>query len=349
MEPLVLLTRNERVESIHRGLLCVMDGEKNMKYHLGNPETLIYIRSTAKPFQALPLALSGAMEKYDLTLRELAVACGSHSGQPFHCDTVRSMLAKLSLTEDDLDCGSSQPYNKHEQEILLTQGKRPSPLHNCCSGKHAAMLALCKYYDFPIKGYIERQHPVQQLIHETLASLLMVKKEAIPLGIDGCGVPSYVMTLRQLAFLYTRLTEVSEVNQYSKGIGLIRRAILTHPEMISGEGEFCTELISAAKGRVIGKIGGEGVYAIALPQRGLGIALKIADGNERAIYPAVVALLKELKILDDEMQDALREWAYPPLKNHRGTVIGYTIPVFDIPKEQGTELGQDFIWTRHHL
>lgn len=342
MEPLVAVTRNQLIESIHRGMICVLDQDKNLKFHLGNPETLIYIRSTAKPFQALPLAMSGAMDKYDVTLKELAIACGSHSGQPFHCETVRLFLKKLSLTEDDLDCGSAQPYNEQEEKALIKQGKDPLPIHNCCSGKHAAMLALCKYYDFPTKGYIEAQHPVQQLIHETLADLLMVQKETIPVGIDGCGVPAFVMTLRQLAFLYARLADEQSTDRYGSGLRLIRRAMLTHPEMVSGEGEFCTELMKHGKGRVLGKIGGEGVYAVALPESGLGIAIKVADGNERALYPAVVGLLKKLNVLDEAMVNGLREWAYSPIINHRGTVTGYASAIF----QPDVRLGQEFPWEK---
>lgn len=350
MEPLVALTRNQHIESIHRGAVCVIDINKNLRYHLGNPEAHIYIRSAAKPFQALPLAVSGAIKKFGITLDELAVACGSHSGQPYHLAAVNSILQKIALKEDDLECGSSNPYNKSERLSLIQQGIRPTPIHNCCSGKHALMLALCKYYDFPTKGYTEAQHPVQELICKVLAELLTTKPEGISIGIDGCGVPSYILSMRQLAFLFAQLADGRGNNRLGEGLALIQKAMLTHPEMVSGEGEFCTELMLHTKGRVIGKIGAEGVYGIALPKEGIGIAIKIEDGNERGIYPTVIAILKQLKVINDEAADRLRDWAYPPIKNHKGRVVGYAVPIFtQAQMDRQLKIGEILNWNARNI
>lgn len=333
MEPLVVRTRAKRVESIHNGYICIIDTSRNILYNLGDPDTEVYIRSAAKPFQAIPLVESGAMEKYDITLKELAIICGSHSGEDYHLETVSSILRKIGLNEKFLRCGSAYPYNTEKKELLIQRQERPSPLYNTCSGKHAGMLALCKFFDYPLEGYTREEHPVQQLIIKVLAELLDINEKDIILGIDGCDIPNYMISIKQAAYLYALLAAGNNrPSRYGDSLELISRAMTTYPGMVNGSGEFCTELMFYTKGKITSKMGAEGIYGVAVPEKGIGIFIKIADGAEEALYPTTVSTLKQLEVLDKDMQEKLSNWIYPPVKNHRGRIVGYSYPIFDISR-----------------
>lgn len=339
MEPLVVLTRTEKVESIHKGYICITDANNSVLYNLGDPDAQVYMRSSAKPFQALPLVYSGALKRFDISLKELAIICSSHSGEDFHREAVSSILNKIGMSEDDLDCGVANPYNQDMINELIRRNERPSQLYNCCSGKHAGMLALCKYYDFPAEGYTLPEHPVQQLILDTLSELLECSAHDIKTGIDGCGIPSFMLSLRQASFLYAQLAQGGEGNgKYANCLAEISKAMTSYPRMINGDKEFCTDLISNSDGKVIGKVGGEGIYCIAALEKKLGVCIKIADGNERGVYPVAIHILRQLGVLNDFAVKKLEAWAYPPVKNHKGKVVGYTLPVFDIHRSESPEM-----------
>jgi L-asparaginase II len=344
MYPLVVLTRTNRVESVHKGYICVTDSQKNIKYSLGDPDTKMYFRSSAKPIQAVALASSGAMEKFNITLKELAIMCSSHSGEDFHRETVSSILNKVGLSEENLSCGTTNPYNQDMINQLIKKGERPSQLYNCCSGKHAGMLALCKYHGFPVKDYTEPDHPVQQLILKTFAELLDCSKDDIITGIDGCGTPTFMITLHQASYLYSLLAQgLSGTGKYNRAFELIQKAMISFPRLINGDKEFCTDLITHSDGKVIGKVGAEGIYCVAIPEKQLGICIKISDGNERGVYPVTTHILNQLEVLNDQVMEKLRMWAYPPVKNHKGKIVGYTVPVFDInQKSSAFEIGDKF-------
>lgn len=358
MYPLTALTRSNRVESIHQGYICIVDSDNRVRYSLGDPEAKIYFRSCAKPFQAVPFVASGAMEKYRVTPQELAVICGSHSGEPAHLETVSSILNKLGLHEENLECGAAEPYNRTASDELIRMGRQPSKLHNCCSGKHAAMLALCKFYGYPLADYIHPEHPVQQLLKKTIAELLHVDPASIPTGTDGCGVPSYVLTLQQGAYLYSLLSlGYRGNNHYAHALGTIAQAMTAYPYMVNGQEEFCTDLMAYMHGRVVGKVGAEGIYGVAVPEKRLGICVKIADGNERGIYPVIMHILYQLGLLGLEEMKNLKNWAFPPIKNHRGSIVGYNIPIFDITINElpevktGDEIAPDVhpVWKHERL
>lgn len=356
MQPLAVLTRKDRVESIHKGYICATDTNKKIVYSLGNADAKVFLRSSAKPIQAVALVHSGAMEKFDITLQELAIICSSHSGEDFHREAVSSILSKIGLKEENLSCGIANPYNKDMLNRLIKKGVRPSQLYNCCSGKHAGMLALCKYYDYPVEDYTELEHPVQQLILKTIAELLECSVDDIVTGIDGCGVPTFLVTLHQAAYLYSLLAHGSKgKNKYRDCFGLIQKAMTSYPRMINGDKEFCTDLITHSEGRVIGKVGAEGIYCVAVPEKQMGICIKIADGNERGVYPVTTHILHQLGILNDNAMESLKLWAFPPVKNHKGKIVGYSYPVFDINSANVThtiQIGEKFenkgdkVWSR---
>jgi L-asparaginase II len=344
MYPLVVLTRTNRVESVHKGYICVTDSQKNIKYSLGDPYTKMYFRSSAKPIQAVALASSGAMEKFNITLKELAIICSSHSGEDFHREAVSSILNKVGLSEESLSCGTANPYNQDMINQLIKKGEHPSQLYNCCSGKHAGMLALCKYHSFPVKDYTEPDHPVQQLILKIFAELLDCSKDDIITGVDGCSTPTFMITLHQAAYLYSLLAQgLSSTGKYNRAFGLIQKAMISFPRLVNGDKEFCTDLITHSDGKVIGKVGAEGIYCVAIPEKQLGICIKISDGNERGVYPVTTHILSQLEVLNDQVMEKLRMWAYPPVKNHKGKIVGYTVPVFDInQKSSAFEIGDKF-------
>ena len=334
MRPLVAITRGEYIESLHYGYICVVDINNNILYRQGDENTHVFLRSAAKPLQAIPLVESGAIKKYHITHKELAAICSSHSGELFHRDTVNSILNKIELTEKDLDCGVTNPYNAKMNEDLIQKKERPSPLYNCCSGKHAGMLALCRQYELPTLGYVEEHHPIQQLIKASIIGCLPPEDNRIEAAIDGCGIPNFMMSIKNAAYLYAQIA--SGCNSHSphrEALEEIKKAMTLHPEMINGDGEFCTELMVAGRGKVIGKVGGEGVYCIGLPERQIGIAIKVVDGNERAVYPIAVHILEELGVLEEEALTGLALWRVPSIKNHKGRIIGYTVPTFSMKKD----------------
>lgn len=331
MQPLVVLTRSHIVESIHKGYISVVDAHGMKVYATDKKDVKVYMRSSAKPIQATAFVSSGAMEAYGITPHELAIVCSSHSGEPFHRKAVNAILKKIGLSDKHLLCGVANPYNANALNGLIKKGERPSPLYNCCSGKHAAMLALCKYYGYSVEDYTELEHPVQQLIIRTICELLNIPQSEITIGVDGCGVPTIALPISQIAQLYALLAAgKSGHSKYGEALEKIAQAMKTNPLMINGDKEFCSDLIAYTKGRAIGKVGAEGVYCIAIPEKQLGICMKIADGNERAVYPATTHLLNQLDILDKDAMEQLEKWIVPPLKNHKGNLIGHTIPVFNI-------------------
>lgn len=329
MEPLIALIRMNRIESMHTGYICVADSPDKTILAMGDPNTKLYLRSSGKPFIAVALVNSGALEAFQISLSELAVICSSHAGEDYHLETIRSILKKADIDESLLDCGAAYPINQNMKDLLIQKGECPSPIHNCCSGKHAGLLLLCRYYGFPPENYREPEHPLQQLILQTFAELLECEKGDIPLGIDGCGLPTCHISLHQVAWLYSLLAKgLNDSGRYNKCFGLIQKAMTTYPQMLSGYNEFCTELGIASEGRIIGKVGSEGLYCLAVPEKKLGVCIKITDGNERGVYPVVIHLLKELGLLNPSTVEKLEQWAYPPIKNHRGTVTGHILPVF---------------------
>ncbi|WP_331917591.1 asparaginase [Pseudobacteroides sp.] len=350
MHPLVVLTRTNRIESVHKGYICVTDSKKNVIYSIGDPDTKVYFRSSAKPIQAVALASSGAINKFNITLKELAIICSSHSGEDFHREAVSSILNKVGLNEESLSCGVANPYNQDMINQLIRKGERPSQLYNCCSGKHAGMLALCKYYDFPTEAYTEPDHPVQKIILKTLAELLDCNTEDIVIGIDGCDAPTFMVSLHQASYLYSLLAQgINGTGKYRNAFGIIQKAMISYPRMINGDKEFCTDLITHSDGKVIGKVGAEGIYCVAVPEKQLGICIKISDGNERGVYPVTTHILSQLEVLNEKAMEKLRTWAFPPVKNHKGKIAGYTVPVFDISKNGGTfRIGDKFEFKGEH-
>jgi L-asparaginase II len=330
MKPLVAITRSQYIESVHSGYICVVDANGSIQFSLGDPNTRVYFRSASKPIQVIPFLESGAAEAFGFSMQEIAIACASHTGQRMHQETILKLLERLQLQEGQLHCGIMDPYNKEEKENLIREGKKPNVLHNSCSGKHTAMMALALYRGYSLEDYEKKENPVQQEILNGIAAFADENPESIPLGIDGCGVPVFLLPIHKIALSYARLMAWSEDDRhpYHKASQKVCEAMWEHPEMVAGDGEFCTELMGAAKGQIIGKIGAEAIYCVGVKDPPTGICVKIGDGSERALFPAVLHILKELRLLHDEVFTALQHWHQPILYNHQGKVIGEVRPIF---------------------
>lgn len=314
---LVKVLRGNQTESIHRGHVVVVDTKGTILYQVGDPEFSICLRSCAKPLQAFPIITTGAADRFNVTPAELAVMSGSLNGQDFQVQAIISILNKIGLDESHLQCGVHRPSHRATATTLEQAGKKPTPLHNNCAGKHSAMLTLCVHHGWPLDNYINREHPVQQLIVKTVASLTEVPTEQIGIGIDGCGVPVFFLPLKNLARSYAKLTSTS-----NKAITRLMEATLSHPEMIAGDERLCTDIMRALGKKVFAKTGAEGGYALSLMEKGWGVAIKIEDGNNRALEPVIIETLKQLNILTKEEEDKLKSYHHPFMKNHRKEIVG---------------------------
>ncbi len=336
---LVEVWRGPLVESRHRGHLAAVDGSGETVAELGSPEVVTFVRSSGKPFQAIPVVAFGAADRFGFTEREIAIACGSHSGEPIHVETVRSILDKIGLDERALKCGVHEPFSAKVVRDLARNQQPPGVLQNNCSGKHAAMLALAKHLGAPIETYDQPANPVQQMIAEVFANFAGVPLEKIAIGIDGCGVPVFGISVHVMALMYARL--VSPPPNFESSLrdacARVVKAMIDFPEMVGGTTDrLDTELIRAGAGRLISKIGAEGVYTVGvLPSkkwpRGLGFALKVEDGDDhRARPPAVIEALKQLDVLSPDDLDTLSAYSPIPITNRRGERVGETRAAFTL-------------------
>lgn len=306
---------------------------------IGSPDTVTFLRSSSKPFQVLPTIISGAADRFRFSEKETALACGSHSGEPIHTETVRSMLRKVGLDEGALKCGTHEPFSSEVARDLIRKGEAPNALHNNCSGKHAAMLALALHVGAPLETYDLPGNRVQQEIVRIVSEFSDVPLAEIAIGIDGCGVPVFGMPVRAMALMYARLMAPppSFETNIRKACKRVVDAMIGFPEMVGGtKDRLDTELIRAGRGRLISKIGAEGVYTVGvLPcsewPRGLGLALKIEDGNDRrARPPAVIEALRQLRVLDEPALGPLQPYATPSIENHRGERVGEVRAAFQL-------------------
>ncbi len=332
---LIEATRNGLTERIHTGNVAVVDAAGRIRYYAGNPHGVTFMRSAAKPLQALSVVETGTAENFDFTDRELAVACASHAGQPEHLEAVRGILEKAGLDEDLLECGSHPPGHRPSRESLYREGNEPTNVHSNCSGKHAAKLAVCRHMDWEIEGYREVEHPLQQMLLESIACISGVPKDDIALGVDGCGVVVHGFSVANMALAYARLATGDGLPPAkSEAADTVTRAMGAHPLMISGEGRVTTVLNDLPGGRFVAKGGAAGVYCMAAKQPGWGIAVKIADGTGKAASLATLEAARQMGWFDEQDCELLQEFLCPDIKNVPGDVVGELKPVFELKKTQ---------------
>jgi L-asparaginase II len=319
----VLVTRGGGVESRHRVHAAVIDGDGALVARAREPNTVTMWRSCAKPFQVMPLLACGGFDEVGWGDDELALACASHGGEPEHVAIAESMLRDLGLEEGDLACGPHEPLSPRGARILRESGERPTRLHNNCSGKHAAMLARANVGGWPAEGYERDDHPVQRGALTEVARWTGVPEDGIIRAVDGCGVVVFGLPLEAMARAYARLA--SAVARGEEIPTRITRAIATRPFLFGGTERFDSLLVEETGGRVISKIGAEGVHSVVAFEQRVGFAVKVEDGATRAQYPAVLHLLQLLGALPERLSPRLAEYARPRIRNTRGEMVGELI------------------------
>ena len=324
---LVETLRGEVVENRHRGAIAVCDAGGSLIESWGDSGALVYPRSAIKALQALPLVESGAADHYRLSTAELALACSSHNAEPEHTRAVHDWLIRIGLGEDALECGAHPPLHDKTAAALIEKRQPPGRIHNNCSGKHAGMLTTARHLGEPTQGYIEREHPAQQRWFDALGDMAGVDMRRLPWSYDGCGIPVIAMPLASIARAFARVAAPDDLPA-ARGDALerITAAIGEQPFMVAGSGRLCTEVMRLTGRRVLVKTGADGVFTAALPQSGLGIALKIDDGAREAAEVALLAVLRRLGALHDDETEALAARGRMPIANTLGVVTGYRRP-----------------------
>ncbi|WP_019142074.1 asparaginase [Noviherbaspirillum massiliense] len=322
LAPLAEVTRGNQVESIHFGSVAVVNTRGELLYQAGDPHFPTFTRSTIKPFQALPFLQSGGAARFGYGSREIALMCASHSGEPMHVETVQGMLHKAGCDEHHLRCGCHLPLQYSIPDRQPPAGASFNQLYNNCSGKHAGFLAYCVQHGLDLGTYLHPDHPLQQVIRTRLADLARIPESTMQAGTDGCSAPNYAMPLSRLAFCYARLAQGERDGEYGDVLGTLFQAMTSHPELVSGTGRSDLAFMQAAPGDWVAKIGAEGVQVIGIRSAGLGIALKVADGNSRALYPATVSVLQQLGLIPHSAVPVPTPWMRPQLKNAMGLLTG---------------------------
>jgi L-asparaginase II len=349
-QPVFELTRGQIVESIHYGALAVVDSHGKLLASYGDPQTVAFMRSSAKPFQVLPFVERGGVEFFQLTEKELALACASHRGTDEHVRVAESILSKAGLDTSYLQCGAHMPGDVEVYKRMIKNGEAPTPVRNNCSGKHSAMLAHAKMRDLPLDTYLDFDHPIQQDILASFAEMCLLPSNQIQLGIDGCSAPNFAVPLYNSALAFAKLCDPGELPE-ARAVACrkITSAMMTHPEMISSPTEFDCRLMQVGAGKIICKRGAEGYQAIGLlpgalgpDSLGIGITMKIMDGDlgqrrldltsYTRVRPAVtLEILKQLGALNEAQLGELAGFGpTKPVTNHRGIVVGESRPVFSM-------------------
>lgn len=341
-QPLVQITRGTIVESIHFGAFAVVDVHGNLLASHGDPYTVTYLRSSAKPFQALPFIERQGHEVYHLSPSEIALACASHSGTDEHVAVVRSLQGKAGISEKDLLCGVHPVEHPPTAEAMRQRGEQPTPNRHNCSGKHSAMLAFARMLGLPKEDYIHPDHPIQRQILQTFAEMCNLPVEQVVVGIDGCSAPNFAVPLYHAALAFARLCDPQtgqvQPPERARACQVITAAMTAHPDMVAGPGRFDTRLMQTASGRVLAKGGAEGYQAIGLlpgalgpGSAALGIAIKISDGDHASRARSAVALeiLRQLGALSPSELEALADFGpRKPVYNWRKIVVGEIRPCF---------------------
>lgn len=299
----VRLLREGIIESVHSAQAVVCDNRGRMLYVAGNPETSTFVRSALKPFQALAVTTTGTLERYNLTDRDLAIICSSHHSTMEQVRQVFNILWRCDVDPSALQCP-------------IPPGQESS-LQHTCSGKHAGMLAVCQQRQWLIKSYLEYNHPVQMLILSQVAELLQMPEQELILAHDDCGAPTYFLQLRQMALLYALLSSGNNL-----AMERIVRAMISHPQMVSGDGGFDTELMRLSEGELVSKSGAQGVQCIGRVGQNMGLAIKVLDGGKSAKYAAAIALLKQMAWITPSVADTLESMFINLSKYKRLEVVG---------------------------
>ena len=328
--PLVETTRGiglkQHTENIHFGSVAVVDTKGKLVFSAGDPHFLTFTRSTIKPFQATPLVASGAAKAFELDSRELALMCSSHSGEDMHVDTVHSIFKKTGSLEAHLQCGCHVPMYFASTNQKPPAGSQWQAIQNNCSGKHAGFLAWCSYHNKLPSTYLKIDHPLQAAVRKSLSIWCDQSEDKFLTGIDGCSAPNYALPLSSLALAYARLADDQGGDVAKQLFG----AMTAHPELVSGTNRHDLAFMQTRPNDWVAKIGADAVQVLGIRSAGLGIAVKVIDGNQRAVIAATINVLKKLGLLNEltvavsgsETASPLAQWAQTDLMNAAGIQTG---------------------------
>ena len=309
-EPILRLKRGKTIETIHNGWICILDNNQKVVLKKGNIHDPVFLRSVAKPIQALPII------DFNIQIPEktLAVICGSHSGSSKHINLLKNLMQKFHIKESFLQCGIHEPFDESERKKLIKKNLKPTPLHNNCSGKHTGMLCICKKNGWPTKSYLSCNHPLQELILKNIIQLSGAK--TIYTAIDGCSAPTFALPVINIARMFSLLT-----GELSSKYSFLLQSIRNNPYYFGGNGLLDSEIIKASRGKIISKSGAEGIIVCAY--KGYSIVLKVADGSPKARSIIILKLLQELNWLksSDISNSCLSRTLKNYFTNHSGKTV----------------------------
>ena len=329
------VTRGGIRESLHHGIVAVADSDGKIVASAGDPDQVAFFRSSAKPFQAIPLIESGAADRFGFTPAELALCCASHAGSREHQRQVAAMLAKLGLDVPALQCGVVRPGDAEEAGRVSAGLIAPSPLQCDCSGKHSGMLAACLQLGLPFANYLDPDHPLQQQILEIMAAVMQVPADSIALGTDGCSLPTFAGSVGSFAASYAILARSAAgggaaVVPHGEALGRLGAAMVAHPANVSGHGQLVTDLMIVGEGRIVAKSGAEGLLCFGLPESGLGVAIRVLDGSYRSHTAIAARVLEELEAIPKTAITELLRRHDLRILNHNRRHVGDHQAVFSL-------------------
>ncbi|MBL7162418.1 MAG: asparaginase [Anaerolineales bacterium] len=336
--PILECTRGAIAESVHYGAFAMVDSHNNLIAAHGDPQAITFLRSAAKPLQALPFIENNGHTHWGLSKKEIAIICASHGGTDKHAATIESIQVKINVSEDDLHCGTHPPLDAETAYSLRVNGETPTPKRHNCSGKHTGMLAFARLMNLPIADYINSEHPIQKQILLAFSRMCGIDPEAVTLGTDGCSVPNFAIPLQNAALGFARLCDSHDLPiKRAAACKTITNAMTAHPEMVAGPGRFDTHLMEVAEGKIVSKVGAEGYLCLGIMpdalitgSPGIGIAIKIADGDLKSRARPAVALeiLHQLGALTKSQMEALSSFGPSyPIKNWRKLIVGEVRPL----------------------
>jgi L-asparaginase II len=323
--PLVRTTRGGFTECLHLGSIAVVDPDDRLIAGAGDAHGLNFTRSALKPLQALGFVQDGGMERFGFDSQMLALMCASHGGEAMHVAVVQRMLERIGARESDLRCGCHPPSYYTHTSTSPPPGARFNQLHHNCSGKHAGFLAFCRMHHHRLDGYLELDSPLQRRVRANVERFAGSRE--LPMGIDGCSAPNYAMPLSALAHSFCRLA-----SRDTPELAALAYAMTRHPDLVSGTARGDLMLMRHGGGDWVSKVGADGVQAIGIRSRGIGIAIRIADGNRRALHVATIAVLEQLGLIDAPAGTPLAPMDERVIRNYRGIAVGAVEPTFSLPR-----------------
>ncbi len=320
---LVDIYRSDVLESFHRGVVCIVNENNEIVFSCGNVNQICYPRSAMKLLQVLPLIIHGGIEKFGFTLEEIAIMCGSHNAEQEHLHVVNSILDKIGLTKENLNCGAQYPTNRKEADALIKLGIKPHHIHNNCSGKHAGMLAMCKLMNWQINDYINPNHPLQQLIKETCSIMYEYPIEKMTTALDGCSAPIFSIPVLNQAIAYKNLISNKHLPKaIQDACKIVVDAVSKFPNMIAGTNRYCTDMMKITAPKIIGKTGAEGIFCMTFTNQKLGVCIKIDDGKMLPQYIVAQAIVDASNIFSKEELVPLNKYLDEPLTNFNKLITG---------------------------